>query len=310
MSMVRNESQGCDAVHEGGGDALPAPPLVVLYDGACPLCAREIAHYRGLPALQPLAWVDVSALPEGPVADRLTRCEALTRMHVVAPDGSVVSGARAFMAMWARLPRWRWLARVAAVPPLPSLLEAMYRGFLRLRPALKARLRAGERRWLMRELRSDHAGETGAVCIYRGILAVSRDQAVREFAQRHLATELTHLEAMEMLVPAGSRTRLLTLWRVAGWLTGALPAVAGPGAVYATIAAVESFVDRHYLQQIQRLPADNALREQLCAFRDDELHHRDEALQAAPSRRGWLLTLWCTVVGLGSEGAVVIARRV
>ena len=308
--MLGNESQACDAGREGGGDSLPGRPLVVLYDGACPLCAREIAHYRDLPALQPLAWVDVSALPDGPVADRLTRREALVRMHVVAPDGSVVSGARAFIAMWARLPRWRWLARLAAVPPLPSLLEGMYRGFLRLRPALQARLRAGETRWLTRELRSDHAGETGAVCIYQGILAVSRDQAVRDFAQRHLVTELTHLEAMEALVPAASRTRLLPLWRVAGWLTGALPAVAGPGAVYATIAAVESFVDRHYLQQILRLPADHALREQLSAFRDDELHHRDEALRAAPSRRGWLLTVWCAVVGLGSAGAVVIARRV
>ncbi|MGB1140885.1 MAG: demethoxyubiquinone hydroxylase family protein, partial [Halioglobus sp.] len=28
-------------------------------------------------------------------------------------------------------------------------------------------------RWLQAELRSDHAGETGAVYIYRGILAIS-----------------------------------------------------------------------------------------------------------------------------------------
>jgi len=34
--------------------------------------------------------------------------------------------------------------------------------------------------WLIADLRSDHAGEMGAVMIYRGILAVSRDAGVRE----------------------------------------------------------------------------------------------------------------------------------
>ena len=47
-------------------------------------------------------------------------------------------------------------------------------------------------RWLQAELRSDHAGEYGAVMIYRGILAVSRDDLVRDFAARHVATERDH----------------------------------------------------------------------------------------------------------------------
>lgn len=291
------------------GAVTEADRLKVLYDGACPLCSREIAHYRGLAPLCPMDWVDVSSLPEGAVARGVTRAEALARMHVVAPDGSVISGARAFIAMWERLPGWRWLARLAAIPPIPSVLELLYRGFLRLRPALQARMRTDEQRWLLRELRSDHAGETGAVCIYRGILAVSRDPDVREFAQRHLATELQHLEAMDTLVARGDRTRLLSIWRLAGWLTGSLPAVFGPAAVYGTIAAVESFVDTHYLQQIERLPADDELRARLAAFREDELEHRDEARSLAPRTPGVLLRLWTTLVGFGSAGAVVIARR-
>ena len=42
--------------------------------------------------------------------------------------------------------------------------------------------------WLERELRSDHAGETGAVFIYRGIAAVARWRNSAEllgFAERH-----------------------------------------------------------------------------------------------------------------------------
>ena len=300
-------ANGADLVSCSAGTE--ADSLKVFYDGACPLCAREIAHYQALAPLCRMEWVDVSSLPEGAVARGLTRAEALARMHVVAPDGSVISGARAFIAMWERLPGWRWLARLAAIPPIPSVLEWLYRGFLRLRPALQARMRTDEQRWLLRELRSDHAGETGAVCIYRGILAVSRDPDVREFARRHLTTELQHLEAMETLVAPGDRTRLLPIWHLAGWLTGTLPAVFGPAAVYGTIAAVESFVDAHYLQQIERLPPDDELRARLAAFREDELEHRDEARSLAPRAPGPLLRLWTTLVGLGSEGAVVSARR-
>ena len=70
--------------------------------------------------------------------------------------------------------------------------------------------------WLRRELRSDHAGEYGAVMIYRGILAISRDAQARQFAERHLVTEARHLELMEEIVPPANRTRLLPLWHVMG----------------------------------------------------------------------------------------------
>uniref|UniRef100_UPI001954D9B1 demethoxyubiquinone hydroxylase family protein n=1 Tax=Enterobacter asburiae TaxID=61645 RepID=UPI001954D9B1 len=60
----------------------------------------------------------------------------------------------------------------------------------------------------------------------------------------------------------------------------ARPALAGPRAVYATIAAVETFVDHHYQSQIDRLTGDAAwapLRELLDSCRRDEVAHRDEA---------------------------------
>jgi ubiquinone biosynthesis monooxygenase Coq7 len=172
------------------------------------------------------------------------------------------------------------------------------------------------------DLRTDHAGETGAVMIYRGILATTRSAAVRRFAQEHLVAETAHLAAMEELLAPRQRSRLLPLWRAAGWLTGALPACVGPRAVYATIEAVETFVDHHYTEQIEAIdrldPARHqaalqALRAQLHAFRADEIDHRDDAAarlgrQEAPASR--LLRLWTWAVGAGSRGAVTICRRV
>jgi demethoxyubiquinone hydroxylase (CLK1/Coq7/Cat5 family) len=209
---------------------------------------------------------------------------------------------------------------VAAVPPVTWVLEAVYRMFLLLRRAW----RPAAGRWpaaLTADLRSDQAGEAGAVQIYRGVLAIARDPALRAFAAHHLATEQRHLAIVLSHLPVGSRSRLLPAWRAAGWLTGALPALFGPGAVYATIVAVETFVDRHYAAQTGRIdrlisaapdPAQatalRALRADLESCRQEELGHRDEAARAGPAT-GSLLRLWTGLVARGSAGAVVLARR-
>jgi 3-demethoxyubiquinol 3-hydroxylase len=296
--------------------------LTVLYDGACPLCRREIAIYRELPSRKPLRFLDVSTasndeLPAGPAREAL-----LARFHVRRADGRLIDGAAGFVALWAALPGWRWLARLAALPGVTPLMEFAYRGFLRVRPRMQHIAGAFEPPALhvpadmVADLRSDHAGETGAVWIYHGVLAISRDPGVRDFARRHRDTERAHLARIAPLLPWPQRSRLLLPWRAAGFVTGALPALFGPRAVYATIEAVETFVDQHYQQQIDRLDAhpDGArvqpLRALLAECQADECHHRDEAAHAQRRPAGRLLRAWCGLVGWGSALAVRIARRV
>ena len=166
--------------------------------------------------------------------------------------------------------------------------------------------------WLLGALRSDHAGETGAVMIYRGILAGSRNKQVRAFAQSHLATEQAHLELMEVLVADTDRTRLLPVWRLLGWLTGFIPALFGPKAVFSTVQSVEEFVDIHYGEQVARLSPKGPyadLRALMAKCRSDEIDHRDEAAALAGLGRSIPLRIWCAVVGLGSRLAVAVARR-
>lgn len=304
------------SLNEAGTLAEPAA-LCVLYDGACPLCRREIGVYRDLQAHTPVRYVDVSAAPASALPAERTRSDLLARFHVQHANGRLDSGARAFIALWATLPGWRWLARLASLPGVPWVMERAYRGFLHLRPTMQRVAAAFEPAALhvptdmVGELRSDHAGETGAVYIYHGVLAVARDPGVREFARRHRATEQEHLRRVAAVLPWPQRSRLLVPWRVAGFLTGALPALFGPRAVYATIAAVETFVDHHYQQQLDRLqdrPEAAPLRALLAECQADEIHHRDEARAAAPAP-GPLLRAWCAVVGGGSAAAVVLARR-
>ena len=115
------------------------PPLTVLYDGACPLCRREIGIYRGLQPLRPdspVCFADVSdaALPLPPGT---TRAQLLARFHVRGRDGELLSGAQAFLALWAALPGWRWLSLVGRLPGAAWVMERTYRLFLRWRPTLQ-----------------------------------------------------------------------------------------------------------------------------------------------------------------------------
>lgn len=165
--------------------------------------------------------------------------------------------------------------------------------------------------WLEGELRSDHAGETGAVWIYRGVLAANPKHELRQFCLRHLATEERHLEKMNMLLAPNFRSALLPLWRVAGFLTGFLPGCLNDRAVYLTVSAVETFVQRHYQQQIEHpeLLGYPDIKAILVACMNDEIEHKDEAAELSKSPNGKLAESWCALVGSGSSIAVNLARR-
>ncbi len=83
------------------------------------------------------------------------------------------------------------------------------------------------------DLRSDHAGEWGAVKIYEGVewaanLRLSYDTDVQallrliDFTRRHKESETIHLMLLSHMLPAQHRTCLLPLWTIAGFLLGAV----------------------------------------------------------------------------------------
>ena len=164
------------------------------------------------------------------------------------------------------------------------------------------------------DLRTDHAGEVGAVCIYLGVLFITRDPVLRVFAQHHLSTERSHLTQIETWIPKNHFSLLLPLWRLAGFITGALPVLFGSKAVYATIEAVETFVDQHYEEQVKALvsqPELDTLRLTLLQCQADEVKHRKEAAQAYGAEKyGFILRLWCALIAAGSRGAVAVCRHI
>lgn len=132
--------------------ASAARQLTVYYDGGCPLCRAEIAHYRRRDAAGRVAFVDLTE-PHAETGADLSCAAALARFHVREADGRLISGAAAFVRLWRELPGWRWAAMLASVPGMVWLMERAYRAFLPVRPRLS---RLVERR----RSRSDAASRT------------------------------------------------------------------------------------------------------------------------------------------------------
>jgi predicted DCC family thiol-disulfide oxidoreductase YuxK len=111
--------------------------LEVWYDGACPLCIREIALMRRLDRRGAIDFVDVSTPGGSCPIDRKT---LLARFHA-RENGVMLSGAAAFAAMWRAIPLLRPLGLIARWKPVLALLERAYLRFLKIRPHLQGLLR-------------------------------------------------------------------------------------------------------------------------------------------------------------------------
>ena len=68
--------------------------------------------------------------------------------------------------------------------------------------------------FLIPHFRTNHAGETGAVFIYKGILLLSKDEDILDFSTEHLKTEQGHLNEIEKILPKNKDSKLLFLWKI------------------------------------------------------------------------------------------------
>ena len=165
-------------------------------------------------------------------------------------------------------------------------------------------------------LRVDHAGELGAVHIYRGQRAVM-DRAP---GQMRIAEQLAEMEGHEqvhlsrfdeILTERGVRPTLMApLWRVAGFALGAGTALLGEKAAHACTEAVETVIEQHYAGQIAELEKrEPDLAAELSKFRDDELAHKDIAVgEGAREAPGY--PLLSAVIRAGCRAAIKISEKI
>jgi len=140
-------------------------------------------------------------------------------------------------------------------------------------------------------LRVDHAGEVGAVEIYRAQAWVLKGTPAEATLRDMQAGEEEHLRTIESLM-AARRVRpslLLPLWRAAGFALGAATALLGRRSAMAATVSVETAISGHYNAQVRELleagggpPRAGSGDEELVAVfakhRDEEVAHHDTAV--------------------------------
>lgn len=165
---------------------------------------------------------------------------------------------------------------------------------------------------LDRIIRVDHAGEFGAVQIYKGQLAVLARTGSADTIRHMAEQEQRHLEKFEKLVvERGVRpTALQPLWTVAGFALGAVTALMGEKAAMACTAAVEEVIDEHYASQAKDLGPDEApLKAVIEEFRAEEVEHRDTAI-ARGAEEAPAYPVLSGLIKAGSRAAIWLSERV
>ncbi len=102
----------------------------IFYNGACPVCSAEIAHYRRVAERERSALIltDVSREPDALAAYGLGWEEVRRRLHARDARGRIRAGIDAFEVLWGALDRYRWLGRAVGWPPLARLAGLVYEG--------------------------------------------------------------------------------------------------------------------------------------------------------------------------------------
>ena len=163
-------------------------------------------------------------------------------------------------------------------------------------------------------LRVNHAGERAAQTIYKGQLAVLKGHPQAAEIQHMMEQEQEHLDTFDMLLNEYRvRPSLFDpLWGAAGFVLGAATAALGPKAAMACTIAVEEVIGTHYDRQVRDLDSrgqEPELVKTLARFRDEELEHRDIAVEH-DGRQAPAYGLMKAVIQTGCRAAIKIAEKV
>ena len=165
-------------------------------------------------------------------------------------------------------------------------------------------------------IRVDHAGERGAVKIYEGqLLALNtlvKDDDLKKVIEEMKVHEKEHCEFFEKEIKKRNikPTRLLPLWDLLGVGLGFGSTLLGKKAAMLCTASVEEVIDKHYLNQINQLGADEKeLKKNIIKFREDELHHKDIAYEKGATKKG-LYSILDKLIKTGSKIAINISEKI
>lgn len=98
------------------------PQLEILYNSECPICDREIEHYKKISSN------DISYVPitiDSLSSWGLNEKQAAKKLHARL-NGQQLVGVDAFLEIWTRLPYYRLLAKLVKIQPITFFANIIY----------------------------------------------------------------------------------------------------------------------------------------------------------------------------------------
>ena len=99
-------------------------PVKVFFNNSCNICKLEIDHYKKN-SDESLEWVDITNNQQAVDLTSKSKEELLRRLHVI-DNGQVVGGAKAFIIIWSKIPKYNFLAKILSFKPFFILFHYAY----------------------------------------------------------------------------------------------------------------------------------------------------------------------------------------
>jgi len=116
----------------------PGKTVEVFYDGACPLCMREIRMLMRKDRAAKIEFTDIAAPAFDPAAVGTTMKDLMSKIKGRRPDGSWIEGVEVFRQLYTAI-GWGRIVAVTRLPGISQLLSLGYRWFAKNRLRLTGR---------------------------------------------------------------------------------------------------------------------------------------------------------------------------
>ena len=98
--------------------------IKVFFNDSCNICRFEINHYKKI-SDNSLEWVDITNNEDALLLTSKSQKELLRRLHVI-DNGKVIGGAKAFLIIWSKIPKYKILSKIFSFKPLFLIFHYLY----------------------------------------------------------------------------------------------------------------------------------------------------------------------------------------
>ena len=98
--------------------------IKVFFNNSCNICKMEIEHYKKH-SDDNLEWVDITNNQEAINLTSKSSAELLRRLHV-KENGKIIEGAEAFLYVWKKIPKYKFLYKFFKLPIIFSIFKYGY----------------------------------------------------------------------------------------------------------------------------------------------------------------------------------------